>query len=67
MEDNNTTKEQLKKILENIKSGIKELFESEKYMQYLRTISRFHSYSLNNALLIYMRKPDTTLVIGFNK
>ena len=67
MADNNTTKERLKEITDSIETGIKELFESDKYVQYLKTMSRFHSYSLNNTLLIAMQKPDATLVAGFNK
>jgi hypothetical protein len=67
MGDNSKTKERLKEITDSIESGIKELFESDKYMQYLRTMSRFHSYSLNNTLLIAMQNPDATLVAGFNK
>lgn len=67
MASNNTTKEHLKQITDSIEIGIKELLESDKYMQYLRTMSRFHSYSLNNTLLISMQKPDATLVAGFNK
>lgn len=67
MADNNTTKERLKEITDSIEVGIKELFESDKYMQYLRTMSRFHNYSLNNTLLITMQRPDATLVAGFNK
>lgn len=67
MTDNSKTKERLKEITDSIEKGIKELFESDKYQQYLRTMSRFHSYSLNNTLLIAMQKPDATLVAGFNK
>lgn len=62
-----TQKERLKEITDSIETGIKELFESEKYMQYLRTMSRFHKYSLNNTMLISMQRPDATLVAGFNK
>ena len=53
MADNNTTKERLKEITDSIETGINELFESDRYMQYLRTMSRFHSYSLNNTLLLF--------------
>ena len=67
MTDNSKTKERLKEITDNIEQGIKELFQSDKYTQYLRTMSRFHSYSLNNTLLIAMQNPDATLVAGFNK
>jgi hypothetical protein len=63
----NTTKDPLKKITESMEQGIKELFQSDKYMDYLRTMSRFHKYSLNNTLLISMQKPDATYVASFNK
>jgi len=43
------------------------LFQTEKYADYLRTMSRFHRYSLNNTMLIHMQKPDATLVAGYNK
>ena len=60
-------KARLKEITEGIEQGIQELFQSEKYMSYLRTMSRFHKYSVNNTMLIYMQKPDATLVAGFNR
>ncbi len=60
-------KERLKEITDSIETGIQNLFESEKYMQYLKTMSRFHKYSLNNTMLISMQNPDATLVAGFNK
>ena len=59
--------DRLKEITDSIERGIQELFESEKYKQYLRTMSRFHKYSVNNTMLIFMQKPDATLVAGFNK
>ena len=62
-----TNKERLKDITDSIERGIQELFQSEKYAQYLRTMSRFHRYSVNNTMLIYMQRPDATLVAGFNK
>ena len=62
-----TNKERLKDITDSIERGIQELFQSNKYAQYLRTMSRFHKYSVNNTMLIYMQKPDATLVAGFNK
>lgn len=49
------------------KTGIMELFESDKYKSYLQTMSRFHKYSGNNTLLISMQKSDATLVAGFSK
>ena len=62
-----TNKERLKDITDSIERGIEDLFQSDKYAQYLRTMSRFHKYSVNNTMLIYMQKPDATLVAGFNK
>ena len=62
-----TNKERLKDITDSIERGIQDLFQSDKYAQYLRTMSRFHKYSVNNTILIYMQKPDATLVAGFNK
>lgn len=67
MADKQSPKERLKDITDSIEKGIKELFESEKYRKYLTTMSRFHKYSVNNQMLIYMQKPDATLVAGFNK
>ena len=60
-------KARLKDITDSIETGIKELFESDKYKQYLSTMSRFHKYSVNNTMLIYMQRPDATHVAGFNK
>lgn len=62
-----TNKERLKDITDSIERGIQDLFQSDKYAEYLRTMSRFHRYSVNNTMLIYMQKPDATLVAGFNK
>ena len=62
-----TCRERLQEITAGIEQGIKELFESEKYMRYLSVMSRFHRYSVNNTMLIYMQKPDATLVAGYNK
>lgn len=62
-----TNKERLKDITDRIERGIQDLFQSDKYAEYLRTMSRFHKYSVNNTMLIYMQKPDATLVAGFNK
>ena len=62
-----TNKQRLKDITDSIERGIEDLFQSDKYAEYLRTMSRFHKYSVNNTMLIYMQKPDATLVAGFNK
>ena len=66
-ENKPTNRERLREITDGIEQGIKELFESEKYMRYLSVMSKFHHYSVNNTMLIYMQKPEATLVAGFNK
>ena len=66
-ENKPTNRERLREITDGIEQGIKELFESEKYMRYLSVMSRFHRYSVNNTMLIYMQKQDATLVAGYNK
>jgi len=67
MAEKQTNKQRLKEITDSIEANIQELFQSEKYADYLRTMSRFHRYSLNNTMLIHMQKPDATLVAGYNK
>ena len=67
MADKPTNRERLQQITAGIEQGIQELFESEKYMRYLSVMSRFHRYSVNNTMLIYMQNPDATLVAGYNK
>ena len=57
--------QQLKEITEKLEQGVKELFTSEKYMEYLRVMSQFHNYSFSNTLLIAMQKPEATLVAGY--
>lgn len=63
-------REQLKEITDRIEAGIRDIFESgdmDKYRNYLRTMSRFHNYSLNNQALIHLQRPDATLVAGYNR
>ena len=67
MAEKQTSKDRMREIVDSIETGIKELFESDKYRQYLSTMSRFHRYSVNNTMLIYMQRPDATHVAGFNK
>lgn len=67
MAEKQTNKDRMREIVDSIENGIKELFESDKYRQYLATMSRFHRYSVNNTMLIYMQRPDATHVAGFNK
>lgn len=67
MAEKQTNKQRLKEITDSIEANIQELFQSERYMNYLRTMSRFHKYSFNNTMLIHMQKPDATLVTGYSK
>ena len=61
----NNIEKQLKEILERLEQGVKEIFTSERYTEYLNTMSKFHNYSFNNTLLITMQKPEATLVAGY--
>ncbi|WP_301185785.1 antirestriction protein ArdA, partial [uncultured Allobaculum sp.] len=58
--------EKLKEITDRLEQGITELFDSERYKEYLKVMSKFHNYSFNNTLLIAMQKPDASLVAGFS-
>lgn len=57
--------EQIKALTDQLEKGIKEVFTSEKYKAYLSTMEKFHSYSFNNSILIYVQKPNATMVAGF--
>ena len=58
--------EKLKEITDRLEQGITELFDSERFKEYLSVMSKFHNYSFNNTLLIAMQKPDASLIAGFN-
>lgn len=58
--------EKLKEITDRLEQGISEIFESDRYKEYLNTMSKFHNYSVNNTILISMQKPDASLIAGFN-
>ena len=60
MAEKQSNKERIKEITAGIEKGIQELFESDRYRNYLTTMSRFHRYSLNNVMLIHAQKPDAT-------
>lgn len=62
----NPLQKQVREITDKLEQGIKELFESKRYMEYLTVMSKFHNYSLNNTILIAMQKPDATLIAGYN-
>ena len=61
----NRNAQQVREITDKLEQGIKELFESEKFKEYLTTMSKFYNYSFNNTLLIAMQKPDATLIAGY--
>lgn len=65
MADSKRVREQLKEITDRLEQGIMEVFESEKYKEYLDTMSRFYNYSFNNTMLIAMQKPDATLIAEY--
>ena len=65
MAEKPTNKERLKEITSRIEQGVKEVFTSGKYADYLRTMSRFTRYSVNNRLLIYMQNPKASHVAGY--
>ena len=65
MLQNPTNKERLREITARIEQGVKEVFTSGKYADYLRTMSRFTRYSVNNRLLIYMQNPKASYVAGY--
>ena len=67
MPEKQSSRERLKAITDGIETEIQQLFQSEKYLQYLAVMSRFHKYSVNNTMLIYMQKPDASLVAGYSR
>lgn len=58
-------KTKTEETLERLEKGMEELFESEKYQTYLSTMAKFHSYSINNTLLIALQKPEATFIAGY--
>ena len=59
-------KDRLKEITDRLEQGILEVFEGERYKEYLRVMSKFHHYSFNNTMLIALQKPDASLIAGFS-
>lgn len=52
-------------IMQSLKSGVEELFTSNRYQEFLKTMAKFHNYSFNNTMLIAMQRPDATLVTSY--
>lgn len=67
MEPDEVRKNKVQEITDRLETGIKELFDSEKYVTWLNTMSKFHEYSLNNTILIAMQRPDATMVAGYTQ
>ena len=57
--------EKIQELTEKLQTGIQELYDSDKYRDYLRTMAKFHHYSFNNSLLIWAQRPDATAVAGY--
>lgn len=60
-----TPYERLSEILKKLEDGVKDIFNGDKYAEYLSCMSKFHNYSFRNSLLILMQKPDASMVAGF--
>ena len=52
-------------IMQSLESGVEELFTSNRYQEFLKTVAKFHNYSFNNTMLIAMQRPDATLVTSY--
>ena len=57
--------ERIKELTEKLHEGIKNLFESDRYRDYLQSMAKFHNYSFNNSLLIWAQRPDASAVAGY--
>lgn len=66
MADYANQQQKIKEATEQLEAGIKEFFSSDKFQEYLNVMSRFHSYSYSNSVMIAMQKPDATLLAGFS-
>ena len=66
MTDYANQQQKIKEATEQLEAGIKEFFSSDKFQEYLNVMSRFHSYSYSNSVMIAMQKPDATLLAGFS-
>ena len=63
----NQAADKVKELLDKLEAGVKEVFESEQYKAYLKAMSKFHSYSFGNVMLILLQCPNASLVAGFHK
>lgn len=58
--------DKMQELMEKLEQGVKDVFRSDQYKEYLTVMSKFYNYSFNNVLLIAMQKPDASLVAGFS-
>lgn len=58
--------QQMYEITKQLEEGVKALFTSERYTEYLKTMSKFYNYSFNNTVLIALQRPEATLVAGYS-
>lgn len=65
MADKPNPREKVKELTDKLEQGLQDLFDSERYTEYLRVMSKFYRYSANNNLLIAMQRPDASLVAGY--
>ncbi len=65
MKERKDQNEKIKELTEQLHDGIKNLFESDRYRDYLQAMAKFHNYSFNNSLLIWAQRPDATAVAGY--
>ncbi len=63
----NTRNQKMEEVQNLLKTGVEKIQNSEEFKKYLTVMSKFHNYSLNNTLLIYLQNPNATAVAGFNK
>lgn len=61
-----TQREKVQELTERLEQGVKEIFESGAYENYLKVMSKFHRYSFRNTILIWMQNPDATHVAGYD-
>lgn len=64
-QERNNKNDKIQELTEKLQTGIQELYDSDKYRDYLTTMAKFHHYSFNNSLLIWAQRPDASAVCGF--
>lgn len=65
LESRDKRADELQQITDKLEKGVVEVFQSDKYKQFLNTMAKFPRYSVNNSLLIMMQKPDAQLCQSF--